>query len=196
LLLNDEGHVIKVYANVPNATQVEADLAQWKDHAKFALPFPGDYISQPRRDFFKFGVAFLWAGYPTQALPYLEEVLRRSPENTRVLELVARELVKQDRLDEARVRFEQIIKLKPDDADAINDLGTLYMQQGKANDAIAAFQYGIKVAPDEDILYLNLGRTFTRLGQIDRARQVMQQLLDRKPDNATAQHALQELSGR
>ncbi len=202
-LLNDAGQAIKVYASVPESKQVAADLAQRKEHAKLALPFPGDYIGQPRRDFFKFGVAFLWAGYPAQALPYLEEVLRRSPENNRVAALVAEirtdegvELAKQGRLDEARDRFQEAIKLRPDDADAVNDLGTLYMQQGKPNDAIAAFQYGIRVAPDEDILYLNLGRTYTRLGQVDRARQVMQQLLDRKPDNATAQHALQELSGR
>jgi lipopolysaccharide biosynthesis regulator YciM len=43
---------------------------------------------------------------------------------------------------------------------------------------------------------LNLGRTYARLGQLDRARQTMQQLLDRKPDSAIAQHALQELSNR
>jgi predicted Zn-dependent protease len=70
------------------------------------------------------------------------------------------------------------------------------LQEGKVNDAIAAFEYGMRAAPDADILYLNLGRTYTRLGKIDRARQVMQQLLDRKPENATARHALQELNSR
>jgi tetratricopeptide (TPR) repeat protein len=64
------------------------------------------------------------------------------------------------------------------------------------SDAIAAFEYGIRVAPDDDILYLNLGRTYTQQGNIEKARQVMQRLLDRKPDSATARHALEELSGR
>jgi TolA-binding protein len=51
------------------------------------------------------------------------------------------------------------------------------------------------VAPDQDILYLNLGRAYVRTGQIEKARGVMQQLLERQPDNATARHALEELSG-
>ena len=92
--------------------------------------------------------------------------------------------------------FEQAIALRRDFADAINNLGVLYSQQGKMNDAVEAFSYGIRVAPDEDILYLNLGRTFIRMGNVERARAVMQQLLDRKPNNETARHALQELSGR
>ncbi len=48
--------------------------------------------------------------------------------------------------------------------------------------------------PDEDILYLNLGRTYTRPGKYDRAREVMQKLLDRKPaQRDCAEGALQEL---
>jgi lipopolysaccharide biosynthesis regulator YciM len=52
----------------------------------------------------------------------------------------------------------------------------------------------IQVAPDEDILYLNLGRAYIQTGKVDRARELMQQLLDRKPDNAIARRALQELN--
>jgi predicted Zn-dependent protease len=64
------------------------------------------------------------------------------------------------------------------------------------NDAIAAFEYGIRVAPDEDILYLNLGRTYVAQGRFDKAREVMHQLLDRKPDDANARRILQALEGR
>jgi len=229
-LLNGAGQAIKIYSAIPTAEQYKADLAKAGDYQKLALPFGGNYVVQPRRDFFKFGAAFLWSGYPAQALPYLEEVLQRTPQNARVLALVGQihldqqrfdtaekylrqalgvdaqspeatyglglALAKQNRLDEARPFFEKAITLKPDYADAVNDLGALYIQSGKVNDAIAAFTYGIRVAPDEDMLYLNLGRTYAQLGQLDRARQTMQQLLDRKPDSAIAQHALQELSNR
>jgi hypothetical protein len=34
------------------------------------------------------------------------------------------------------------------------------------------------------------------MGNIEKARQVMQALLDRKPDSTTARHALQELNSR
>jgi tetratricopeptide (TPR) repeat protein len=226
LLLNESGHAIKIYASVPSAQQVKADLA----HRGNGLRFPGDYLNLPHRDFFKLGGAFLWSGYAKEALPYLEKVLDRTPNNARVLLLVGQiaddlgqqaraeamyrralsadpqspeaanglglALAKLGRGEEARTYFQQAIRLQRDFSGAINNLGALYIQQGKINDAIAAFEYGIRVAPDDDILYLNLGRTYTQQGNIERARQVMQQLLDRKPDNATARHALQELSGR
>lgn len=293
LLLNADGQAVKIYASLESAHSEPPALTSG---AK--LPFEGFYIGRPHRDFFKFGAAFLWSGYNEQALPYLEQVLRRTPENARVLVLVGQIHLQADRLqpaekcfrealrvnpgyaeawsglgdlcqtqknpqqalanyeraltlkpdllytllntghaadrlnqqpmaeayyrralqldpqspeaanglglalakqghsDEARKLFEQAISLRRDYSGAINNLGVLYIQQGKVNDAIAAFEYGVRVAPDEDILYLNLGRTYTRMGNIEKARQVMQALLDRKPDSATARHALQELNSR
>ena len=294
LLLNGAGQAIKIYAAVPGAEQVKLDLAQ----SGKPLPFEGFYVGAPHRDFFKFGAAYLWSGYSEQALPYLQQVLKRTPQNARVLVLVGQihlqasrmddaeksfrealavtdnnaeawsglgdvydsrkdykqasssydkalsfkpdlvytllnagqvadkldeqkraedfyrralelnpqqaeaanglglALAKQGNTGEAKKLFERAISLKRDFSGAINNLGVLYIQQGKANDAIAAFEYGINVAPDEDILYLNLARYYAQLGKTDRARQLMQQLLDRKPDSAIARHALQELSGK
>jgi len=294
LLLNQDGQAVKVYANEPSAEQVRRDLAK----AGNALPFAGFYAGNPHRDFFKFGAAYLWSGYYEQALPYLQQVLRHTPENARVLVLVGQihlqanrlddaeksfraalavnsqnaeawagigdvadsrkdlttarasydkalelkpdmaftllnagqladkldeqkraedfyrralelnpqqaeaangvglALAKQAQPDEAKKYFEQAIALKRDYAGAINNLGVLYIQQGKTNDAVAAFEYGISVAPRDEMLYLNLGRIYAQQGKLERARQLMQQLLERKPDSATAKKALQELNGR
>ncbi len=220
LLLNNSGEAIKIYAQTPSAAQVKADLAKSPK-----LPFDGFYIKPPKRDFFKFGAAFLWAGYSEQALPYLERVLQETPDNARVLVLAGElhleagrldkaekyfeqasnsesaeaanelglALAKQGQLDKAQSYFKQAIAKRRDYAEAINNLGVLYTQQAKVNDAVAAFSYGIRVSPDEDILYLNLGRLYARTGQLDKARVTMQQLLERKPDSATAKRALQEL---
>ncbi len=299
LLLNESGAAVKVYAELPDREQANADLDRIaRLSITDVLPFPGAYIGTPHRDFFKFGAAFLWSGYPDQALPYLERVLAKNPSNARVLVLVgqihlranratsaekyfrealqvnpndaeawsglgdvcesagkprealaqyekalalkpdllytslnagqaadklndparaegyyrrALELdsqsaeamnglglasAKQGRTKEARALFEKAISVHRDYSEAINNLGVLYMQEGQVNDAIAAFEYGIRVAPSEDILYLNLGRTYVQLGKPDRARQVMQELLDHKPDSVTAKRALQDLSGR
>jgi tetratricopeptide (TPR) repeat protein len=262
MLLNGSGEVVKVYGEVPGREQVESDLKQLETKAP-ALPYRGVYLKAPKRDFFKFGAAFLWAGYYEQALPYLERVLRQTPDNARVLVLAGQvqlevsrpelaescfqralamdaksadaliglgdvaaqrgrdqqasefygrafeadsqsaeaanglglALAKLGQPDRAREFLEKAIALRRDYADAINNLGVLYTQVGKLNDAVAAFSYGVKVAPDQDILYLNLGRAYVRAGQIEKARGVMQQLLERQPDNATARHALDELSG-
>jgi Tfp pilus assembly protein PilF len=105
-------------------------------------------------------------------------------------------LAKRGHASEARKYLEQAIQLQPDYSDAINNLGVLFTLQGQITDAIAAFQYGIRVAPNEDILYLNLGRAYIKAGKVDRARELMQQLLDRKPDSELAKKALHDLSGR
>lgn len=63
----------------------------------------------------------------------------------------------------------------------------------RPGDAIAAFQYGIRVAPNEDILYLNLAWAWICTGERDKARDVMRDLLVRKPGNPAAARALKEL---
>ena len=72
----------------------------------------------------------------------------------------------------------------------------LYTTIGQQNDAIAAFRYGIEVAPDDDTLYLNLGRLYVTMGNRAQARDVMQQLLNRKPGDPVATRALRELESR
>jgi tetratricopeptide (TPR) repeat protein len=298
LLLDQKGYAAKVYARVPSQNEVDADLRQLANGAAAALPFEGSYVGKPYRDFFKFGAAYLWSGYPEQALPYLEAVLRRTPHNPRVQVLVGQihlqsnrvaqaeqafhhaledngsyaeawsglgdvsesknqsaealgfyekalelkpdllytllnagrsadklgqiaqaegfyrrawqideqsaeaanglglALAKQNHPDQAARYFKQAITLRRDYADAINNLGVLYIKEAKINDAIAAFEYGIRMAPNDDILYLNLGRTYAQMGNRDKAKQVMRDLLDRKPESTVAQHALAELEGR
>jgi Flp pilus assembly protein TadD len=105
-------------------------------------------------------------------------------------------VAKQGQLGTARPLFQKAIELKRDYADAVNNLGVLYIEEGKTSDAEAAFEYGIRMAPDEDILYLNLGRMYAQAGRIEKARDVMRRLLERKPGNATAEKALRELEGR
>ena len=102
-------------------------------------------------------------------------------------------LAKQDRADEARKLFELAISVRRDDSSAINNLAVLYMNTGRTNAAIAAFRYGMQVAPDDDILYLNLSRTWLRMGERDKARDVMLELLGRKPGNPLALRGLKEL---
>ena len=105
-------------------------------------------------------------------------------------------MAKQDRNDEARSLFESAIAARRDDASAINNLGVLYINMVRVNDAIAAFQYGIKVAPDNEMLYLNLARVWVQKGDRGKARDLMQELLARKPDSQMASKALDQLKDR
>ena len=130
---------------------------------------------------------------PAEAEKLYRHALAADPQNGDAANKLGLLLAKAGQSDEARALFEKAIALRRDDASAINNLAVLYINTGKLNDAIAAFQYGIEVAPDEDILYLNLSRTWIRMGKAEKAREVMRELLARKPGNAVALRALKEL---
>ncbi len=266
LLVDDQSRAQKIYATIPSAGEMAAD---WKTllagrGTSQALPFPGRYYSPPQRNYFKFGAAFYWAGYPDQAIPYLDEVVRRHREHWKAHLALARihyeaerwkpaleeykqvlsirpghtdallgagevsiklndltpaenflrqaaaadpnsadavnqlglVLARQNHTAEAKKYFERAISLQWDHAGAINNLGVLYAEQGQRDDAIAAFRYGIEVAPSDEELYLNLGRVYVQTGERDKARDLMRQLLAKKPDSTVALRALRELESR
>ena len=66
------------------------------------LPFEGFFTGHPSRDYYKIGGALLQAGYAEQALPYLEEMLRRTPDNVKALLAVGRIHLEAQRLAPAR----------------------------------------------------------------------------------------------
>ena len=264
LLVDSESRARKVYADIPSAAQMRGDLARIAQSHTLALPFAGKYYLSPRRNYFKLGAAFYWAGYPERALPYLAETLRAHPENWKALQAMARIQLELGRGQDALRSFEQVIEKKSDYAPAfvgagevyakredrakaqkmferaleidpkcgdamnqlgllaagsndlkgarrwferaieaqqdhpgaINNLGVLFAKMGQPNDSIAAFRYGIKMNPDDDELYLNLARIYVTMGQRDKARAVLNELMEQKPGNRTAAKALGELEAR
>ena len=88
------------------------------------------------------------------------------------------------------------MEAQPDHPGAINNLAVLYAKLGQPNDAIAAFRYGIRTNPDDDELYLNLARIYVTMGEREKARAVLNELMERKPGNATATKALAQLEAR
>ena len=297
ILVDSEGRAGKIYPGIPSAAVMRTDLAaqDQRERASLALPFPGWYYAHPSRNYYKLGAAFIGAGYPEQALPYLEAAIRQWPDNFQAslalgqvylessrlpearrnletaLQLNAKSpqvwnnlggvaiaegrndealrcfekmlnlapdslygltnaamalarlerkseaetlyrralgidpkdsetadnlgllLGKQGRLSEAIALFKQALEGDPRNGSAINNLSVAYLQSGKTNDAVAALQYGIRVAPDYDILYLNLARLYAGAGNRDRAKQVLQSLLERMPNNLAGRKALEQL---
>ncbi len=92
--------------------------------------------------------------------------------------------------------FQQPIAAKRDDASAINNVGVRYMRMQKPLDAIGAFRYGIQAAPDEKMSYVNLARAYVATGDRDKARDVLDQLLQLHPNRVMASKGLAELSNR
>ena len=102
-------------------------------------------------------------------------------------------LAKRGEFVEAVRYFQQAITHQRDHVAAINNLAVLYVRVGKPNDAIAALRYGIGQSPDSDAFYFNLSRLYSDLGDKQKARQTLEELLQRKPSHPEARKALLQL---
>lgn len=167
LLLDAEGRACKVYASTPSAAVVAADLRLIGKAV--AVPYPGISLTRTRRDYFKLGASLLWCGYPEQALPYLEAVLRQQPGNVRTLVLVAQVHREAKRLDKASVLIEEALRLEPRSAEAWNEMGGVAMAQEDYGAALEHFEQAL--AAKDGLVYalLNAGQAAEKLRDPSRA---------------------------
>ena len=190
-LLNDSGDAVKVYAQLPSQQQYKADLAQISTMSpSAALPFEGTYVGRPRRDFFKFGAAFLWSGYPEQALPYLEQVLRQTPRNARVLVLVGQIHLQAGRVDAAEKFFRSAIETNEVYAEAWSGLADVWESRNDLAQAIATYQKALALKPDLLYTLLNAGHCADKLNQQKKAEEWYREALQLNPQSPEAANGL------
>ncbi len=131
-----------------------------------ALPFAGRYfVASPGRDYFKLGAAFVQAGFPDQALPYLDEVVRRSPDNERALMAIAQLHLDAGRTGEARAAIRKLLMAPPRSAVAADNLGLHFAEKGFYPEARSLFQRAIEVQRNYAPALNNLGVLYMKMGQ-------------------------------
>ncbi len=94
---------------------------------------------------------------------------------------------------QAEQYLENAIDLRPAYSDALNNLGVLFVQQRRYPQAEENFKTCIREAPDFDQAYLNLARLYLVLNDKEKARAVLQVLLQKQPQHKMAQQMLQLL---
>ncbi|MGH9582947.1 MAG: tetratricopeptide repeat protein, partial [Bryobacteraceae bacterium] len=187
MLLNDAGELVKVYASVPPQRQVDADLARLQRFTpKLALPFGGFYVAQPSRDFFKFGAAFLWAGFPEKALPYLERVLAQTPDNPRVLVLAGQIHFDAGRIDRAGKYFRRALALDSNSVNALIGLGDVAAKTDQSRAAATFYGNALRIDPQSAEAANGLGLALAKQGQLERARQYFERAIAARRDYAEA----------
>lgn len=188
LLLDGDGRVHKIYASAPDAATLAADLRRIAEpgRQRLALPFPGDYVGVPRRNYFKLGAAFYWAGYPQQALPYLEEVARREPENDKAWNAIGQIHLEAGRTAEARAALEHAVAANPSLGEAWNNLGGVALAEGKLDGALQNYRRAIDLLPKATYPLVNAGQVEARLGHARDAVALLKRAieLDRKDAGA------------
>jgi tetratricopeptide (TPR) repeat protein len=196
LLLDDRGMVRKFYARLPGARQVSEDLTRLAEHSRLALPFPGRYYSRPSRNYFRLGAAFLNSGYPEQTLPYLNETLRRSPDNAMALLAVSQVYLETGRQLEARQLLERALALRPDSAEGWNNLGGVEMAAGDTRAALRAYEKALAIRPKMTHALLNAAEAYAQLAQTAQAEAMLRRAVEADPRNAEAANQLGLLLGK
>jgi Flp pilus assembly protein TadD len=99
----------------------------------------------------------------------------------------------ENELQPAADALQTALSLRPVYPEAINNLGIVYVRLQKLDKAEQQFRAGIDLAPENDQAYLNLARVCALQGNKAKAREVVESLLRRQPQNAAALKAMEQL---
>ncbi len=192
LLLDTAGRARKIYAAAPDGTTAEADVrsADGPVPDRRGLPFAGDYLGHPGRDYYKFGGALLEAGYPEQALPYLQEMLRRTPDNAKALLAVGRIHLQARRLEQARTALRRSVALDPGLPEAWNELGGVESAAGNQTEALRCYEKALALGPDLPWALQNAAQAQEKLGNAAEAERLYRRTLSVDPKNSDAANSL------
>jgi tetratricopeptide (TPR) repeat protein len=188
LLIDAQSRVRKVYAAAPDAAMAEADLkaVEGPTPDPRGLPFAGQYIGHTVRDYYKIGGGLLQAGYPEQALPYLEEMLRRTPDNPKALVAVGMIHLQAKRLPRARLALERALSLEPDLPEAWNELGGVEAEAGDSAAALRCYEKALALAPALPYVLINAAQAQEELSNPAEAERLYRRALASDAKNADA----------
>jgi len=192
-LIDADSRAHRVYHDVPSAEMLRADLTAMRqqDRMTLALPFPGWYAGgTPRRSYFRHGAAFYQAGYPEQALPYLDEVLARDPQNFKAQQAVGQIHLDAERIEAARPHIEEAVRLKADSPEAWNNYGGLAMLEQDYALASDRFHKALELAPDSTYALANAAQAANRLGKTAGAERLFRRALELEPEDSDSTNQL------
>jgi tetratricopeptide (TPR) repeat protein len=186
LLVDGESRAHKVYAEIPTAAQMRGDLARIGQSHALALPFAGKYYLTPRRNYFKLGAAFYWAGYPALALPYLAETLRTRPDNWKALQAMARIQLELGRDKDALASFQKVVDIRSDYPPAFVGAGEAYAKQDDKTNAQRMFQRALALDAKCADAMNQLGLLAAGSNDLAGARRWFQQAIQAQQDHPGA----------
>ncbi|MGD0061425.1 MAG: tetratricopeptide repeat protein [Verrucomicrobiia bacterium] len=103
---------------------------------------------------------------------------------------LAKILIYQGNLAEARDHCEEALRINPDDADGHNDLGIALQGLGNVPEAVMHFERALEIDAQYAQAHNNLGLAFVQLGKVPEAIQHYEQALQIQPDFAEAHYNL------
>ncbi len=123
----------------------------------------------------------------------LTRALNREPENPEVNYGLGMLCAHRGQTERALQYLQKAVDLRPDYGDALNNMGVVLVQARRYPEAEEKFKACIQRAPNFDQAYLNLARLYMVLNDKEKARAVLQTLLQQQPQHKMAQQMIQML---
>lgn len=139
------------------------------------------------------GTLYRLQGRFAEAQGPLEQAVRSDPSDPKANYELGMLFAQKGNAERAHRYLQEAVRLRPEFPEALNSMGILYWRTQDLEDAIRAFQECIRVSPNFDQPYLNLAKLYAATGKAALARNILQQLLARVPNNSVALKALEQL---
>jgi tetratricopeptide (TPR) repeat protein len=173
LLIDGQSRARKIYQEIPSAAELQADFRVLLNgpSPELALPFAGRYYIQPRRNYFKLGAAFYWAGYPDQAIPYLDEAVRQDPGNWKALFALAQIHGDAERWQPALENYQRVLAMRPVHSAALAGAAEAYAHLNDPRQAESSFRRSLESDPNNADAANQLGLLLARQDRTAEAKQ-------------------------
>ncbi len=134
------------------------------------------------------GLVYIGLGQDDKASPYLAKAVRLNPRSAPARTVLATNLMRLHRTNEAESQFRKAVELEPGSYDVNHNLGEYYLQRGKLAEGIPYLQRAQQIEPTSYNNGYDLAVALLRTDKIDEARRQIQDLL--KLQNTAELHSL------
>ncbi|HEX2524024.1 MAG TPA: tetratricopeptide repeat protein, partial [Terriglobia bacterium] len=196
-LIDAESLAHKVYPSIPPVSVLRADLeklsvrrADFAERQRLALPFTGQYYSQPARRYFQLGAAFLSAGYPDEALQYLGEIVKRELANYKAQLAIGQIHLDAGRLDEAQKALEMSRGLNAESPEVWNNLGGVQASRGNYTAALEHYNKALSLNAKLPYVLNNAAQAYAKTGDRVNAEKLLRRALELDTQDADAANQL------
>ena len=146
------------------------------------------------RAMYVLGVALEARNAYEEALPILQDAVKRAPDNTAIQYQYGGALDRTGRQADAEKIFRDIITKDPLDANALNYLGYMLADRGeRLDEAVTLIQRALKVDPDNPSFLDSLGWAYVKAGKFDLADAPLTTAAGKEPKNSVIQDHLGDL---
>ncbi|HWF47399.1 MAG TPA: FG-GAP-like repeat-containing protein [Bryobacteraceae bacterium] len=200
-LVDGKGDIVKIYQGPIAPAGIQEDFQRLSQGANAgnrlsrALPFRGvDTTYEFGRNYLSLGSVFFGRGYYDQAESSFARALRENPSSAEALYGLGSVYLKQNKISEARDRFEKAVKCQGSYPDTLpnawNNLGLIAARENQTDEAIGYFLRALALIPDHFVSLENLGNAYRQEKRWDDAHEAFEHALTVKPQDPEANYGL------